>query len=367
MIFKEDSSANLKEIGDLLRQTREERGMSVEEVVAASKISKRNIEALESGDQKAMPHPVYVKGFVKTYAELLQLDPEPLQKIVAEALQAEDADDESMDLSQPLAEMNRPASGFSRRWPVILVIGALALAMIMGGLYLLGPSLSNVFNDLFSASPAPDSPVTEVAAPEKPAPKETLSSQTAYPAAANATAHVSEDSATAPGPRTTGTETTAAEAAAGETTGADAASTQSGSASAAADADSAEPPVAGAAGQTEQDAKPQPGRAIPAGPAAPASSAAQDQLTLEQSQSSETQTVIIQAFEACWVETKADNAIVRDFYLRSGEKADLQFKKSLTLRLGNAGGVNLTYNGQPVALQANSGEVKVLQFPLKEQ
>jgi len=73
---------NLQELGSLLKQERERRGLSVRDVMDATKISRRNLNALEDGEVKLLPHPVYLKGYVRNYARLVGLDPEPLGCLV---------------------------------------------------------------------------------------------------------------------------------------------------------------------------------------------------------------------------------------------------------------------------------------------
>lgn len=73
---------NLQELGSLLRQERERRSLSVRDVMDATKISRRNLNALEDGEVKLLPHPVYLKGYVRNYATLVGLDPEPLGALV---------------------------------------------------------------------------------------------------------------------------------------------------------------------------------------------------------------------------------------------------------------------------------------------
>ncbi len=73
---------NLLDLGGLLKQERERRGLSVRDVMDATKISRRNLNALEDGAVKLLPHPVYLKGYVRNYARMVGLDPEPLVAIV---------------------------------------------------------------------------------------------------------------------------------------------------------------------------------------------------------------------------------------------------------------------------------------------
>jgi len=73
---------NLLELGGLLKSEREKRGLSVRDVMEATKISRRNLNALEGGEIKLLPHPVYLKGYVRNYARLVGLDAEPLVAVV---------------------------------------------------------------------------------------------------------------------------------------------------------------------------------------------------------------------------------------------------------------------------------------------
>ncbi|MGE5559507.1 MAG: helix-turn-helix domain-containing protein [Chloroflexota bacterium] len=62
------------EVGNLLRRTREEKGLSPDQVQAETKIRLRYLEALESGDESIIPGEVYYKGFLRFYANHLGLD-----------------------------------------------------------------------------------------------------------------------------------------------------------------------------------------------------------------------------------------------------------------------------------------------------
>lgn len=62
---------DLPEIGKILREKREEQGISVQQVSDALFLRKSLIEAIEAGDPGPLPHEVYVKGFVKDYASLV--------------------------------------------------------------------------------------------------------------------------------------------------------------------------------------------------------------------------------------------------------------------------------------------------------
>ncbi len=65
-------------LGQLLQEAREQKGVSLEEVEEATRIRQKFLQALEEGDFGALPAETYVKGFLRTYAMYLELDPEEL-------------------------------------------------------------------------------------------------------------------------------------------------------------------------------------------------------------------------------------------------------------------------------------------------
>ncbi len=66
------------DLGQLLREAREQKGVSLEKVEEATRIRQKFLQALEEGDYGALPAETYVKGFLRTYAVYLELDPEEL-------------------------------------------------------------------------------------------------------------------------------------------------------------------------------------------------------------------------------------------------------------------------------------------------
>lgn len=64
--------------GAALREARERMGLSVADVAHRLKFAPRQVEALEADDFARLPEIAFVRGFVRNYARLLQLDPAPL-------------------------------------------------------------------------------------------------------------------------------------------------------------------------------------------------------------------------------------------------------------------------------------------------
>ena len=72
------SALSLQAVGHLLVEARERMGLSVDEVASRLRLMPRQVQALESGNVDALPGPAFVRGFLRNYAKLLQIDAEPL-------------------------------------------------------------------------------------------------------------------------------------------------------------------------------------------------------------------------------------------------------------------------------------------------
>jgi cytoskeleton protein RodZ len=62
--------------GALLRVARESAGMSIDAVASNLKLAPRQVKALEDGDYTRLPGRTFIRGFVRNYARLVHLDPE---------------------------------------------------------------------------------------------------------------------------------------------------------------------------------------------------------------------------------------------------------------------------------------------------
>jgi cytoskeleton protein RodZ len=74
-------------------------------------------------------------------------------------------------------------------------------------------------------------------------------------------------------------------------------------------------------------------------------------------------TIIITALAECWVHSDADGTDTRQFSLRKGDTFVLPFNEKLVLKLGNAGGVRIRFNGRDLPPPGESGQVKTFVFP----
>ncbi|MAQ70676.1 MAG: hypothetical protein CL565_00615 [Alphaproteobacteria bacterium] len=70
-----------KTAGDILRETRELDGISIADVAAYTKIPVKNLRAIEENNDDDLPSPIYVVGFIKTYASYLGLVGEDMAEL----------------------------------------------------------------------------------------------------------------------------------------------------------------------------------------------------------------------------------------------------------------------------------------------
>jgi cytoskeleton protein RodZ len=63
-------------VGELLRKKREELGKDLRDISKTLKIGYSYLKAIEDEDFKKLPEEVYVKGYIREYAEILHIDPD---------------------------------------------------------------------------------------------------------------------------------------------------------------------------------------------------------------------------------------------------------------------------------------------------
>jgi cytoskeletal protein RodZ len=63
-------------VGELLRKKREELDKDLRDISKSLKISYSYLKAIEDEDFKKLPEEVYVKGYIREYAEILHIDPD---------------------------------------------------------------------------------------------------------------------------------------------------------------------------------------------------------------------------------------------------------------------------------------------------
>ena len=307
----------LEELGAVLRAEREKRGLSIEDAANHLKIGARLLRALEAGDSASLPHLAYTKGFIRSYSAYVGLSAEEISAALA-ALEAEN--EEALIQQTPLPDVTlAPRRNFK---PFLSVFVVLLLGI---GVYLVWQH------------GALDVLTSQTRRQAQPAPMQSPDNAETPPVGVDARnlGREARQSGTAGQPAAAATDS-------GPQAGRSAAPAASG----------AQAPAPAAPATT-------PGTAATAGPAAAATSAA----TSAQTPVTGPHKVIITATEECWVHSNADHTDTRQFSLRKGDTFALTFTKSLELKLGNAGGVRLRYDGEELPPVGATGQVRTLTFP----
>ena len=325
---------NLQELGSLLKQERERRGLSVRDVMDATKISRRNLNALEDGEVKLLPHPVYLKGYVRNYARLVGLDAEPLGALVD---QQWDGDSAYVQQVPTPGAMGQPASSAD------------------------GPGASALLSPPAAPEPEPEQPAPVEPQLRFPKPEELTPRprKKVWPwivlvivvlVVFGLVQQCRRSTADDPQPLANATEANATQENSTDANGTD------GNASLGAEEESYLPPEVNATAPT---AALTPIAPVPpvASTAAPATSAAQG---LEQAAELRTPgmqelVVIAKPGEICWVEV-SEGQRRKTFTIRDGDSRRFEFSRSAKVRLGNAGGVSFRLNGSHYPYDGQRGQ-----------
>lgn len=380
-------------VGEILTEARVARGMDYADVAAQLRIRRTYIEAIEEGRLGDLPGSTYAIGFVRTYAEMMDLD---VPKIVAKFKQeaAEFEDRTQLVFPEPMPGSRGPTVS-------VIVIAILMLAGAYAGwLYVsnkdretieLVPPLPEALTKLLSSStvePTPTLPAVQDAAGD--AAKSTVAPQVVGTSevAATSTPEAAMTEAAATEQPTIVNETIAS---APVTEMVDQAETAAETASAAAEtvAAQAEEPVAAVAVETpaaQQEAAaeqvetaaasaadasvpaPTPAVPTPAPTEETTTSPATATETVQQAAVPETDTelptvggtepsafgaetaasrIVIKATSPAWVEiTAADGEVLLNRLLRVGDTFKVPDQPGITLVTGSAGGLEFTVDGK---------------------
>lgn len=123
--------------GWMLVEARERLGLSIPDVARQLRLSTRQVEALEADDYARLPGKTFLRGFIRNYAKLLQLDPEPLLA----GCRDEQPKDRAIVVPTSRIEFGGrqrflPFIGRSRRpWPKFTIVVAVAALLLSWGVY----------------------------------------------------------------------------------------------------------------------------------------------------------------------------------------------------------------------------------------
>ncbi len=116
-------------IGQLLQAARLARGLSIEDVARHLRLSVRQITALEGDDHAKLSGGTFLRGFVRNYAKLVQMDATPLLELLQQSLPPVS--------SQTIARRTEriPFPSDQRSWGRSLIIGGVVVVVLLFLIY----------------------------------------------------------------------------------------------------------------------------------------------------------------------------------------------------------------------------------------
>ena len=267
-------------VGQYLRQEREKKNISLDSIAQSTRISLKNLEALEKDEFHTFPASVFIRGFLRTYANQIGIDPNEIIAIY-------EAQTDSLSASKktkvpPPSPNNRP------RFKYIITLSIVVLVAVLA------------FSFFFSKSPAPPPPPS--------------------PSPANSSPSKPETKAPVPEPL---------------------------------------PPQ-----EKEVQKIPEPGMADKPPDKITSTQTAIAPAGVEKEEKKERRHVLrIMASEKTWLRIRADDQPEFEVLLQPKEKGTWTARRQFKITVGNAGGVELSFNGIPHGRLGETGQVVHLLWP----
>jgi cytoskeleton protein RodZ len=244
--------------GLYLQTVRVEKGISIDDVAAETRIRAEILRSIEAEDHDNLPDDVFVKGFLRTFATVIGADPE-------EVLRRFEIRRKTQVPVQTLPTATPPRKG--RFWLTLLWVAALMVGLV-GGTMLIYQLMARHGTD---AAPPPEGKREQKAVlPESPPEQEVVV------------------------------------------------------------------------------------------PEAPGESVGPEK---ESTQEAPSYRLEIVCHEDTWLKAIADDTPAEEFFLKPGDTLRLNAKNNFNLLIGNAAGVSVQLNGNPVPVPGDSGQVVNLQLP----
>lgn len=121
-----------REVGQILAEARKEQNLTIQQVANKIFIRQRYLKDIEEGDLTDLPGRVYILGFIRTYARLLNLDGEELIRRMSNLGSLPDYQPSQISIGARSEE--------DPNYLVLIVSGVLILLIAIGGYVFLRPS-----------------------------------------------------------------------------------------------------------------------------------------------------------------------------------------------------------------------------------
>ncbi|MBO3274923.1 helix-turn-helix domain-containing protein [Pseudomonas schmalbachii] len=336
--------------GETLRLARESKGWSVTQVAAQLNLTEHSLRQLEQGNFDQLPGHTFARGYVRAYAKLLGMDQAQLVSTF-DQYTGTDASGSTVHSLGRVAEPVRLSRNLLRLFSLLLLALLIAFAYFWwqerNGRAVEVNGLTMEHVEVESADGTTE--IHTLDEPEDQAVAEDQANTLPLSSASEGAADQPSEQAAAPAP-------------------ADPLTAPASTAAAPVPIAPATPaaPVAPAAPAATVPAVPAPAPEAPAteqaiAPAAPAQQPASSAapVVAEAGQG----VVKIDFVADCWTQiTDADGKVLVSALKRKGNALEIAGKAPMELRLGFARGAQVSYNGQPVTVQASRGETARLKL-----
>jgi cytoskeleton protein RodZ len=339
----DEGCQSMKELAEFLKNARLESNLSVEALSGLSGISVSMLESFENMDFERFGAAVLLRNTVRAYCQALHLEAEPLLTQYASQIEACNVQEEGI---KRYARLQKTL--YKRRRMVALPV--LVLLLSAAGVFYGGDWIAKRRSKLY----APPDANRIFSQQNLPAELQELKPATAQKAKTAKPAPVKAPQATGSGPAQTAAAAKPAQTVAApkpvET------------------ADAAKPAQTAAAANNRQDGSP---KAVAPDEKAAATQVPQGEATVAPGvtgavQNAEAHTLnkfTVQADSTVWIQVKIDGRKTRSEMLHAGDHREWVAAKTMEVIVGNAGGLQMKWNDQPLAAPHVSGRVLRFRLP----
>lgn len=122
----------MESFGQQLKSLREQKGLSIQEISEKTKIAIANLELLEKDKFELLPPKVFIKGFVRSYAQCLGVNQDEMVKRFEHCIkEGEPFNHLKEDESFFMQKQKRPHWSKTIRTVVLTVVGTLSLVILL--------------------------------------------------------------------------------------------------------------------------------------------------------------------------------------------------------------------------------------------
>jgi cytoskeleton protein RodZ len=335
----------LYELGHTLKEHRERNALNREALALQTKISSKNLYAIEEGLVDQLPQAVFTKSFIRSYAEAMKMDLTEIDRQLADIFPPELINNINPKLTAGAREQAAIINSPILTQKIFTIIGAFILLILLGlGIWFyfshIKPADSAMQDSGSTTQHSPEAVTQNAARPNA------VTDNASRP---NADADTADNNGE---PGTTAADMTAGRAMPNSGQNAEAATLPSSDSLQTADAGDAattapklpDPQAADTAMTSAGSFTPNPALSRPGAGYA--------------------HRIMISVISGiCWIETRADNESSHSAEVPPERNVFLDFQERATIRLGNAGAVKIFYDGKEYLFKAASGEIKTFRFP----